>query len=161
MQRFPFHTFDDIAELGLEVHVYCPACYRQTGPIDLSDDRLRGRVFTGTRFVCSIDRTYGSAHPPRNCGRLGQIIIKPPARDLILPNQSIPWCQIACARCVPQWEISQAAKHRPPWNTVFAKPGVKMGCPACRSALTTVWHGGLGIPHTDGYRKQNPRAPLP
>ncbi|GEP60256.1 hypothetical protein [Reyranella soli] len=158
MHAFPFQTFDDIAKHSLEVHIYCPNCHRQAGPIDLGDDRLRGRAFTGTRFVCSVDRAYGTAHRPRVCGCLGYIVIKPPARDFIPPSRSIPWCSIECPRCVPHWEVSQAAKHLPPWNRIWTAPSVRVACPACRSALTTVWHGEDGIPFTPGYRRSNDQS---
>jgi len=62
---------------------------------------------------------------------------------------------MACPRCVPHWEVSQAAKHLPPWTNVFTRPGVRVACPACRSALTTVWHGGDGIPFTEGYGRRS------
>lgn len=153
MQRFPFRTFDEIAELGLEVHVYCPTCHRQRGPLDLGDHRLCGRTFTGTRFVCSVDRSYGNAHPPRACRTLGHVIIKPPAHDRIPPGRPIPWCCIECPRCVPHWEVSQAAKHLPPWNKIWTSPGARIACPACRAPLTTVWHGGDGVPFTEGYKR--------
>jgi len=65
LRAFPFRTFDEIAELGLEVSVYCSSCYRERGPIDLNDQRLRSRAFTSTRFVCSAMRSYGSAVAPR------------------------------------------------------------------------------------------------
>jgi Zn finger protein HypA/HybF involved in hydrogenase expression len=158
MQRFPFRTFDEIAALGLEVHVYCPSCHRQTGPIDLGHDRLRGRAFSATRFVCSNNRTYGTAHPPRACGCLGYVMIKPGARDLIPPGRSIPWCSIECPRCVPYWEVSQAARHLPPWNRIWTRPGVRVACPACGSPLTTVWHGADGVPFTPGFRRGNERG---
>jgi hypothetical protein len=66
LRAFPFRNFDEIAELGLEVCVYCSSCYREKGPIDLTDARLRGQLFAGTRFVCSSIRRYGSATPPRH-----------------------------------------------------------------------------------------------
>lgn len=153
LRAFPFRTFDEIHELGLEVHVYCPNCYRYVGPIDLTDTRLRGRPFTGARFICSQTRRIYDAVPARVCGCLGHIILRPQTADFIPPSRSIPWCSIACPRCVPHWEISQAAKHLPPWNNVFTQPGVRMACPACRSPLTTSWNGLDGIPHTDGYRR--------
>ena len=155
LRAFPFRTFDEIAELGLEVSVYCPSCYRDRGPIDLTDERLRGRLFAGTRFVCSAMRSYGSAVAPRACGSLGHIIIRPPARDRVRAGQSIPWCSISCPRCVPTWEVNQAAKHLPPWDKIWTERGVQLACPACRSALTTSWQGGDGIPFTDGYRTSN------
>jgi hypothetical protein len=52
------------------------------------------------------------------------------------------------------WEIGQAPRDRPPWAAVLGRRGVKLGCPACRSALTTTWHGGPGIPFTDRYRRR-------
>ena len=50
---------------ALDVSVYCPSCYWERGPIDLTDVRLGGGSFTGARVVCSIDRSYGSAVPSR------------------------------------------------------------------------------------------------
>ncbi len=47
LRAFPFHTFDEIAALGLEVSVYCSSCYRERSPIDLTDARLRGQPFAG------------------------------------------------------------------------------------------------------------------
>ena len=73
LRAFPFRTFDEIAELGLEVSVYCSSCYRERGPIDLTDARLRGKPFAGARFVRSSIRRNGSAMPPRACGTLGQL----------------------------------------------------------------------------------------
>ena len=135
LRAFPFRIFDEIAELGLEVSVYCPSCYRERGPIDLNDERLSGRAFTGTRFVCSAMRSCGSAVPPRTCGSLGHIIIRPPARDRVRAGQSIPWCSISCPRCVLTWEVNQAAKHLPPWNRIWTRPCVQLACPACRSGI--------------------------
>jgi hypothetical protein len=155
-RAFPFRTFDEIAALGLEVSVYCSSCYRERGPIDLTDARLRGKPFAGTRFVCSSIRRYGSAAPPRACGTLGHLIIRPPARDRIPPGRSIPWCSISCPRCVPCWEVNQAAKHLPPWDKIWTEPGVRLACPACRSTLTTSWQGGDGIPYTDGNKRVTP-----
>jgi hypothetical protein len=100
LQPFPFRTFDEIATLGLEVHVYCPSCYRCVGPIDLADGRLRGRPFAGARFVCSqTRRMYDAA--PRVRGCLGHVIVRPRPDDFIPPSKSIPWCNISCLRCVP------------------------------------------------------------
>ena len=150
LRAFPFQTFDDIAGLGLEVHVYCPNCYRTVGPIDLADERLRGRSFNRTRFVCTqARRIYDDAW--RVCGCLGHVIVRPSPADFIPPAKVIPWCSISCPRCVPTWEISQAAKHLPPWNSIWNAPGVRLACPTCRSALTTSWSGLEGVPHTDGY----------
>jgi len=106
MQPFPFRTFDEIAELGLEVHVCCLSCHHRVGPIDLTDERLRGRPFTAARFVCAQTRRIYDACPPRVCGCLGQIIVRPRPDDRILPHQAIPWCEMACPRCVPHWEVS-------------------------------------------------------
>jgi hypothetical protein len=77
--------------------------------------------------------------PPRACGTLGHLIIRPPARDRIPPGRSIPWCSVSCPRCVPYWEVNQAAKHLPPWDKIWTEPGVRLACPACRSTLTTSW----------------------
>ena len=85
-------------------------------------------------------------------GSLGHIIVRPRPADFILPSRSIPWCSISCPRCVPTWEISQAAKHLPPWNSIWTGPDVRLVCAACRSVLTTSWSGLDSIPHTDGYR---------
>jgi len=160
LRAFPFRTFDEIAALGLEVEVYYPGCYRYVGPIDLMDERLRGRPFTGARFVCSQTRRIYDASPPTVCGCRGHIVVRPPACDLIKPGQSIPWCSISCPRCVPPWEVSQAAAHLPPWKSIWTQPGVRVACPACRSPLATSWHGGEGIPCTDGYRRGH-KGPLP
>jgi hypothetical protein len=115
---FPFCTFDEIAALGLEVVIECPTCYRKRGPIDLADERLSGRRFTDVRFACTGKRNLGTAFPPRPFGGSGHFCIRPPARDVIRPGQSIPWCEIACPRCVPCWEVAQAAKYLPPWKAL-------------------------------------------
>jgi phage FluMu protein Com len=154
LRAFPFRTFDEIAELGLEVHVYCPRCYRYVGPIDLSDERLRGRPFTSARFVCGQTHRIYDASPLRVCGCLGQIIVRVRPADVIPPGKSVPWCEVSCPRCVPYWSVSQAAKHLPPWNRIWTQPDVRVACPACRSTLTTVWHGGDGVPFTDSYRRE-------
>jgi hypothetical protein len=132
-----------------EIIVYCPSCYRERGPIELADERLRGRLFVGTRFVCSATRSYDSAVAPRPCGSLGHIIIRPPARDRIPPGRSIPWCSISCPRCVPCWEISQVRLDRPP------RSGSRQHC---RCPGRVQWHirgrhgGWLGLRrvHDDG-----------
>ena len=143
-----------------QVHVYCPRCYRNVGPIDLGDERLRGRSFVSARFVCGqARRIYNDAR--QVCGCLGHVIVRPRPTDFIPPNKAIPWCSISCPRCVPTWEVSQAAKHLPPWNGIWTKPDVRLACPACRSVLTTSWSGLNGIPHTDGYRKHDPQVNVP
>ena len=126
-------------------------CYRYVGPIDLGDERLRGRLFVGARFVCGQARRI-CIDAQQVCGCTGHIIVRPRPADFIPPSKSIPWCSISCPRCVPTWEVSQAAKHLPPWNGIWTKPDVRLACPACRSVLTTSWSGLNGIPHTDGYR---------
>jgi hypothetical protein len=153
LRAFPIWTFDEIAALQLEVEIYCPACYRYVGPIDLADRRLHGKPFAGTRFRCTRVRQPYSALPPTVCGCLGHVVVRPRPTDFIPPAKSIPWCSISCPRCVPGWEISQAAPHLPPWRGLVGKPGVRMTCPACRSQLTTSWSGGDGIPHPDGYER--------
>ena len=153
LRAFPFRTFDEIAELVLAVEIYCPSCYRTVGPIDLADGRLRGRFFANTRFRCSQTRRIYDASPSRVCGCLGHIIVRPPPADFIPPHRSIAWCSITCARCVPHWEVSQAAKHLPPWDKIWTRPGERLACPACRTPLTTTWYGGDGIPYTDGKRR--------
>lgn len=154
LRPFPFRTFDEIAALGLEVEIYCPRCYRHAGPIDLSDPRLRGRTFARTRFVCSRMRQVFSATPPAPCGCLGSIVIRPRPADRIPIGQSTPWCSIACPACVPHWEVTQAAPHLLPWSRIWTGGGgVALACPACGSRLTTVWHGGAGVPFTEGYRR--------
>lgn len=52
---------------------------------------------------------------------LGHIIVRPRPDDFIPPSKSIPWCSISCPRCVPSWEISQAAKHLPLPCIAFAQ----------------------------------------
>jgi hypothetical protein len=153
LRAFPFRTFDEIAELGLAVEIYCPSCYHTVGPIDLADERLRGRFFANTRFRCSQSRRIYDASPPRECRCLGHIIVRPAPADFIPPHRSIAWCSITCPRCVPHWEVSQAAKHLPPWDKIWTRSGVQLACPACRAALTTTWYGGDGIPYTDGKRR--------
>jgi len=151
LHSFPFRTFDEIAALGLEVHVYFPRSFRYIGPIDLGDERLRGRSFVGARFVCGQARwIYNDAR--QVCGRLSHIIVRPRPADFIPPSKSIPRYSISCPRCVPTGEVSQAAKHLPPWNGIWTAPDVRLACPACRSVLRTSWNGLDGIPHTDGYR---------
>jgi hypothetical protein len=39
------------------------------------------------------------------------------------------------------------------WQAIWAQPGVRLACPACRSVLNTTWRGGDGIPYTDGYHR--------
>ena len=159
LRPFPFRTFDEIAALDLEVQIYCPKCYRYAGPIDLADPRLRGRVFTRTRFVCSRVRQLFDATPPAACGCLGSIVIRQRFADGIPPGRSIPWCSIACPTCVPYWEVSQAAPHLPPWNKVWTRPGgISLACPTCRSPVSTVWYGGRGVPYTEGYRLTPPSS---
>lgn len=113
MQTFPFCTFDEIAELSLEVAIECTHCKRQrTGPPDLKDSHLSGRLFTRTRFVCSYKFKLWDASPAQVCGGLGRILIDPTAHDFIRPGCSIPHCTIHCPRCVQPRQVSQAAKHR-------------------------------------------------
>jgi len=157
LRTFPFRAFDEIAALGLEVHIYCSSCYRYVGPIDLGDERLRGRSFVGTRFVCGQARRICN-DSLQVFGRLGHVIVRPRPADFIPPSKSIPWCSISCPRCVPTWEVSQAAKHLPPWNGIWTEPDVQLACPACRSVLTTSWSGLEGVPHTDGHRNHDPQA---
>jgi hypothetical protein len=144
LRTFPFRTFDDIAALGLEVHIYCPSCYRYVGPIDLGDKRLRGRSFIGARFTCQQAlRIYNDAR--QVCGCLGHVIVRPRPADFIPPNKSTPWCSISCPRCVPTWEVSQAARHLHSWNGIWTEPGVRLACSVCRSVLTTSWSGLEGV----------------
>jgi len=122
LRAFPFQTFDEIAALGLEVHIYYANCFRYVGPIDLSDHRVRGRKFARARFVCArVRQMYGE---PWVCGCLGHVIVRPTPADFIPPAKSIPWCSISCPRCVTTWEISQAAKHLPLWRELFREPTV-------------------------------------
>jgi hypothetical protein len=157
LHALPFTTFDELAALGLEVEIRCPSCYRVT-KIDPADERLRDRPFTVTRFRCAGMRDYGFAHPRRPCEGLGHVHIRPPDATRIRPGQAIPWCSIACPRCVPYWEIDQAPRDQPPWQAIWAQPGARLACPTCRSVLTTVWHGGDGIPFTDGYHRGEGRS---
>jgi len=46
--HLPFTTFVSIAELGLEVHVYCSKCYAMRR-IDPLADAVRDRQFVGAR----------------------------------------------------------------------------------------------------------------
>lgn len=158
LHTFPFRTFDDIAAAGYSVDVLCSSCHRTVGPIDLTDARLIGRPFTAVRFTCSAEVRRWTAEPARICGCLGHLLIKPPSQDVISPRRSLPFCIIACPRCVPYWQVNQAPKHLAPWNRIFTFPGVRLACPACRSPLTTSWSGGEGIPFTDGYRRPEGRA---
>lgn len=155
LRAFPFQTFDEIAALGLEVCIRCTHCKRlPTGPIDLTDPRLSGRSFSRTRFVCSHEIKMWDASPARICGGLGQVIINPPPHNVIPPNRSIPHCSISCPRCVPPWDVSQAAKHLPPWKEIFAERDARMRCPniGCRAILTTTWSGFDGVPFTEGWQ---------
>jgi len=77
LRAFPFRTFDDISALGLEVVVEYSTCYRKRGPIDLADERLRGRRFIDVRFACTGLRNLGTAFPPRPCGGSDHISIRP------------------------------------------------------------------------------------
>jgi hypothetical protein len=153
LTALPIRTFGDVAVLGFEVAVHFPRCYRVTR-IDPVDDRLQHRVFAGARFRCTGVRHFGSAHPDASCDGFGHLRIDPPADQRILADQAIPWWSISCRRCVPHWQIGQAARDRPPWDAVLGRRDVQHGCPARRSTLTTTWHGGPGIPFTDGYRRQ-------
>jgi hypothetical protein len=57
-------------------------------------------------------RDFGSAHPLRPCEQLGHIHVTPPDAERIRPGLSIPWCSIACPRCVPAWQIDQAPRDQ-------------------------------------------------
>jgi hypothetical protein len=160
LHALPFTTFREIAVLGFGVEIHCPSCYRVT-KIDPADQRLRDRPFAVTRFRCTGMRDLGSAHPLRPCQQLGHIHVTPPDAERIRPGRSIPWCSIACHRCVPVWQIDQAPKHLPPWNVILAKSGARLACPTCRSVLNTTWHGGDGIPFTDGYDRRPTGAGRP
>jgi ribosomal protein S27E len=140
-----FKTFGELAAHGLEVEVRCPGCYR-VAKIDRADDRLHDRPFAGARFNCTGMRDFGSAHLPRPSLQLGHIHIRQPDTTRIRPDQAIPWCSIACPRCVPCWEIDQAPRDQPPWQAIWAHPGARLACPTCRSVLTRSWSGGDGIP---------------
>src|SRR5262245_37687761 len=88
LRAFPFRTFDEIAALDLEVEIYCPSCYRYVGRIDLTDARLRGRLFASARFVCGrVHRIYDAS---RVCGCLGHVVVRPRPADFIPPARSIP-----------------------------------------------------------------------
>ena len=135
LRTFPFRTFDDIATLGLEVHVYCPSCYRYVGPIDLGDERLRGRSFVGARFVCGqARRIYNDAR--QVCGRLGHIVVRPRPTDFIPPSKSIP-----CAASL----VCDACRHgrsvRPPSTCLR---GIVSGHSACLSCLSVGLSRALG-----------------
>jgi hypothetical protein len=66
LRAFPFRTFDEIAAFGLEVPIYCGGCCRYVGPIDLTDDRLRGRLFAGVTSL-GTDSLWRSQSPKGCC----------------------------------------------------------------------------------------------
>ena len=150
----PVRTFGDVAVLGLEVAVHCPRCRRVTR-VDPADIRLCDRLFAGARFRCT---GVSLPYPDEPCDCLGHVHIDPPADQFIPADRAIPWCSISCRRCVPFWQIGQAVRDWTPWSEVLTRRGIQIGCPACRSVLTTIWHGGPGIPFTDGYQRRE--API-
>jgi hypothetical protein len=69
LRAFPYRTFGEIAELGLEVSVYCSSCYRERGPIDLTDAPARAtlcRRALRERLECleKLSREIAPPSPP-------------------------------------------------------------------------------------------------
>ena len=149
LRPFPFRTFDQIAALGLEVAVYCASCHRHVGPIDLADARLKGWPFSRRALRLQPDPPAFRRRTRRALCSLGALYIRPRPGDRIPPQAAVPWCSIACPRCVPYWEVEQAARHLPPWDQALQGAGGRLACPACRSPLATVW---LGCCRFHGHR---------
>jgi len=152
----PFTTFDEIAALGLEVEINCPAC-RHRAKADPRSDRLRGKRFVDVRFRCRQMVQRWTAHPAACCDTLGHLCILPAPGKVILPRQAILYAHVACGSCVPHWAILQAPRQDPVWKPVWDRMANKrnrLACPGCNDPLITSWQGQDGIPYTDGWRRR-------
>ncbi len=125
LRALPFQTIGDVARLGLELHVYCPAC-RTTRQVDAGDPAIAGRGFATARFRCAGTRpSIGTA-----CGGRGVPKIQP--RELLPVGGSVTLTFLWCPHCL--WEIDQARLDQPPWSGTRQR----YACPGCSRPVQ--WH---------------------
>jgi len=133
---FPISTFGDIARLGLELRVWCLGCKRY-GSVDASAPALACRPFASSRFRCG------------QCGGMGAPSIVPIER--VKPGSSIRFADVFCQRCVPPWEVREVRFDRPPWSSIDVA-NQRYQCPGCGRDVDWIWHGGVGVPFSVGFR---------
>jgi hypothetical protein len=107
----PFSTFASIAELGLEVHVYCRGCcvLRRIDPLA---DAVRDRQFVGARFVC------------RRCGSVGMPQLQAP--DPLIGGGPVTLLYLRCSTCL--CEAKALPVDDPPWNVFRSGRGAEFVC---------------------------------
>ena len=145
LRPLPFTTFGEIAALGLAVHVWCLRC-KSTTTIDAADPRWAHRGFAGARFRCTRVDWQGKA-----CGAVGAPSIEPPAAGRVPLNSAIRRAFLMCVKCVPPWQIVDVRMDLPPWAGLLGD-GDRFLCPYCRGTVGWQWHGGAGVPFTEGFR---------
>ena len=134
---FPISTFSDIAKLGLILQVWCLGCKRW-GLVDPTSSVVAERLFAGARFRC------------RCCGSLGAPSIVPVER--VRPGTSIRYADVFCQRCVPPWELREVRFDRLPWSSIDIGCQ-RYRCLGCGGNVDWIWHGGVGVPFTDSFRR--------
>ena len=135
LRRLPFTMFSEIAALDLVVGVHCPGCHRRV-EIDLGDERLRDRCFAETRLRCAETvRPYRSL-PPRPCGGLGHLFIRP--REPLAVGGAVRLAFLCCRRCVPHWEIQCVPIDPPPWQRSGGGPTIAIAARAAAGTSTGI-----------------------
>jgi hypothetical protein len=123
----PVSTFGEIAELGLELHVWCQRC-KTSRRIEITS-ALWARQFAGARFRCQRVLWDGNT-----CGGSGVPSMRPPVRAAA----NAKYINLHCEGCVPPWEILEIDQRSPPWSL---SAGVRFRCPACGGVVDMREHG--------------------
>ena len=95
----PVTTFASIADLGLEMSVYCPRCYalRRVNPLGPA---IRDRQFAGARFIC------------HRCGARGMAQLQPP--NALIAGGPVTLLFMWCDGCL--WEAKRLLIGEPRWS---------------------------------------------
>jgi transposase-like protein len=123
LRELPFKTIGDVGRHGLELHVYCPRCYRTRRPVNL--ERWADRCFATARFRCG-----GMRHDGAPCRATGMPVIGPP--ELVPVGGPVTLAFLSCSRCI--WEINQVRLDQPPWSGSRQR----YRCPGCGGRVE--WH---------------------
>lgn len=126
LRALPFQTIGDIIAHGLELHVYCPSCYRTRRPVNL--EPWADRCFATARFRCTGTRYNGAP-----CGDTGMAVIRP--AQLLPVGGPVTLAFLACPRCI--WEINQAQLDKAPWSG----SAQRYRCPGCGGRVERHIHG--------------------
>jgi hypothetical protein len=136
LHPLPFTTFEEIAALGLELHVHCPSCHA-TRRLTIECQPWRDRRFATARFRCRAVSWRREI-----CDSPGAVQVRP--AKLLPIGGAVTLAFLFRRRCT--WSIDRVQLDQPPWSTARMASGDRYCCPACGGRVNWHIHGPTWCP---------------